>query len=153
MYDGSGGERQEVQDALLYALEGMPYDQHDGMVPLTWMMLRDNYIRMNRPVLWLDHSGWPVHQSDNWPTNESRQHQGHAKVIAGYDDRGTSGESDDLCLIYDPWPEYNDEEDPLLLPTNATKGPGDTFDPYWLPQSDVLSDASDIFLVPHEPIQ
>ncbi len=153
MYDGSGGERQEVQDALLYALEGMPYDQHDSITPLNWMMLRDDYILMNRPVLWLDHGGWPAHQSENWPTTESRQNQGHAKVIAGYDDRGTAGETDDLCLIYDPWPEYNDKEDLLLLPANATKGPQDTFDPYWLPQSDVLGDSSDIFLVPTDPIQ
>ena len=21
---------------------------------------------MNRPVLWLDHGGWPAHQSEDW---------------------------------------------------------------------------------------
>jgi hypothetical protein len=38
------------------------------------------------------------------------------------------------------------------LPPNALKGPGDTFDPYWLPQGFVLGDTSDIFLVPTDPV-
>jgi hypothetical protein len=69
---------------------------------------------------------------------------GHAKVIAGWDDSGTLVDtSDDKCLIFDPWPEYNDTG---ILPMNATQGPGNTFDPYWLPLDDVLNDTSDIFL-------
>jgi hypothetical protein len=149
MFDGSGGQLQEVQMALDWALDGITSDQHDSVTPLDWTMLRD-YILMDRPVLWLDHGGWPANQNDSYPPSENRQDQGHAKVIAGYDDRDTAGETDDLCLIYDPWPEYNDKS---LLPTNATKGPQNTFDPYWLPLSDVLGDFSDIFLVPTDPIQ
>ena len=35
-----------------------------------------------------------------------------------------------------------------FLPMNATNGPGDTFDPYWLPLNDVnLSDVADVYLV------
>lgn len=69
---------------------------------------------------------------------------GHAKVIAGWDDNDTLIDTkDDKCLIFDPWPEYNDTG---ILPMNATQGPGGTFDPYWLPLSDVLNDTNDIFL-------
>lgn len=66
-------------------------------------------------------------------------------VIAGYSDNDTADPADDLCLIFDPWPEYNDKG---ILPANATKGPGGAFDPYWLPLNDVnLSDPFDQYLV------
>jgi len=150
MFDGSGVPAQllEVQMALDWALDGITSYQHDG-VTLDWSTLRD-YILLDRPVLWLDHGGWPANQSDEYPSFEDRQNQGHAKIIAAYDDRGTGSETDDLCLIYDPWPEYNDKS---LLPTNATKGPQNTFDPYWLHQGDVLGDINDIFLIPVDPVQ
>jgi len=87
--------------------------------------------------------------STAYPANEYRSDQGHAKVIGGYDDAGTADYADDLCLIYDPWPEYNDNS---VLPLNATNGPGGTYDPYWLPLNDVnLSDTSDIHIVDTHP--
>lgn len=144
MFDGSGGRPPEVQTSFLVALG--PFIQHDFMIPnpLTPAQL-ETYIYNWHPVLWLDHGGWPANQSAQYPPLENKSEQGHAKVIAGYDNKSTADTSDDLCLIYDPWPEYNDL---LILPTNATKGPGGTFDPYWLPLNDVnLADISDIFLV------
>jgi hypothetical protein len=148
MFDGSGGYGKEVQAALTYALEGMAYDQHDSTAPLDVTLLND-YIVQGRPVLWLDHNGWPQDQGDEWPPSELQQSMGHAKVIAGFDDMDTPDPADDLCLIYDPWPSYTQQQ---TLPPNALKGPGETFDPYWLPQGFVLGDASDIFLVPTDPV-
>ncbi|MFX0204690.1 MAG: C39 family peptidase [Candidatus Hodarchaeota archaeon] len=71
-----------------------------------------------RPVLWLDHDGWPA-ENPSW---EGRSYQGHAKVIAGHDDyMGTTGDySDDLFYIYDPWP-YTTENipNPYNVPSSA----------------------------------
>ncbi|UCE91649.1 MAG: hypothetical protein JSV90_00360 [Methanobacteriota archaeon] len=151
MCDGTGSTPIEVQTAFQAALAG-PFVQHDfsGMQapPLTPSQLQQ-YITMQRPVLWLDHAGWPVNMSTMYPSGEYRSDQGHAKVIGGYDDAGTADSIDDLCLIYDPWPEYNDIG---TLPVNATKGPGGTFDPYWQPLNDVnLSDTSDVYIVDTYP--
>ena len=88
----------------------------------------------------------PANQSSLYPSAADKADQGHAKVIAGYDDRNTPGHGDDRCLIYDPWPEYTDKS---ILPANATLGPGGTYDPYWLPLSDVdTGDHADIYLIP-----
>ena len=96
-------------------------------------------------MIWPDNGGWPTNQSANFPPDAYKPDQGHAKVIGGYDDRDTGVTSDDRCLICDPWPEYTDMG---FLPMNATNGPGDTFDPYWLPLNDVnLSDVADVYLV------
>jgi len=118
--------------------------------PLTAALLQ-GYIQNWQPVLWLDHSGWPVNQSVNYPPSDKRPDQGHAKVIAGYNDSDTAADkSDDICLIYDPWPEYKDKS---ILPVNATMGPGNTYDPYWQPLNDInLSDINDIYLVPNQAI-
>lgn len=150
MCDGTGTTPIEVQTAFIAAIG--PYLQHDHSgsfsPPLTPSQLQ-NYITMQHPVLWLDHNGWPANMSTAFPTGEYRSDQGHAKVIGGYDDRDTADYADDLCLIYDPWPEYNDLS---VLPVNASKGPGGTYDPYWLPLNDVnLSDTSDIYLVDTYP--
>jgi hypothetical protein len=117
-----------------------------GFPALTAAQLKQHIVNGN-PVLWLDHGGQPYNMSD-WAFEPSLQAmQGHAKVIAGYDDNDTLGTvMDDLCLIYDPWPEYNDMG--FLPHANATKGPGNTFDPYWLPLRDVnLTDPADKYLV------
>ena len=66
-----------------------------------------------------------------------------------YGHRRTGKHSHDRCLIYDPWPEYNDEK---ILPTGATKGPDYTFDPYWFPLNSIVGDSDDVFLVPKESI-
>ena len=146
MCDGTGATPIEVQTAFQAAIG--PFVQHNQsgihFPPLTPTQLQ-HYIAMQHPVLWLDHNGWPTNMSTAYPSSEYRSDQGHAKVIAGYNDSGTADSVDDLCLIYDPWPEYNDLS---VLHVNATKGPGGTFDPYWLPLNDVnLSDTSDIYLV------
>ena len=87
---------------------------------------------------------YPGDPSEEPPTSY-RYEQGHAKVIGGYDDNGTAMTGDDSCLIYDPWPEYSDKS---ILPTNASQGPGGTYDPYWLPLNDVnLADIMDVYLV------
>ena len=139
----------EVQEALKWALGVTTLDQYDSSTPLDHTILK-SLIENNRPALWLDHGGWPANQSGELPPLGARQYMGHAKVIAGYDDQDTPDPRDDLCLIYDPWPSYNDE---AKLPLNTIKGPQDTYDPYWLPQGDVLGDLpNDIFLVPPDPI-
>jgi hypothetical protein len=151
MMDGTGGSAWEVQDAFNYSIGKGNYVQHNqsggiGFPALTAAQLKQ-YIATSHPVLWLDHGGQPNNISD-WVFDPSLQAmQGHAKVIAGYDDKDTLGTTmDDLCLIYDPWPEYNDKG--FLPYANATKGPGNTFDPYWLPLRDVnLTDLTDKYLV------
>ena len=145
MFHGVGGTNPEVQTAMIATL-GVPIVQHNqsDASKLTAAQL-GSYIHNSRPVLWLDNGGWPKNQSANFPPDAYKPDQGHAKVIGGYDDRDTGDTSDDRCLIYDPWPEYTDMG---FLPKNATKGPGDTFDPYWLPLNDVnLSDVADVYLV------
>ena len=78
----------------------------------------------------------------------------YSQFVAGYDDKGTLTDGDDLCLIYDPWPEYNDKGSLASIP-NATQGPGGTYDPYWLPAADVLLEAvtNDIYLAPDESVE
>jgi hypothetical protein len=150
MTDGTGGSAWEVQDAFNYSIgvgNHVQYNQSGpGFPALTAAQLKQHIVNGN-PVLWLDHGGQPYNMSD-WAFEPSLQAmQGHAKVIAGYDDNDTLGTvMDDLCLIYDPWPEYNDMG--FLPHANATKGPGNTFDPYWLPLRDVnLTDPADKYLV------
>jgi len=142
MFDGTGGRPTEVQTAFQWSL-GCAYIEHNSTNPLTIFLLAQ-YIAQGYPVLWLDRDGWPTNQSGLYPGSTYKADMGHAKVIAGWDDSDTLVDtSDDRCLIYDPWPEYNDIG---ILPTNATQGPGGTFDPYWLPLDDVLNDTNDIFL-------
>ena len=132
-----------------FALDPMLHDEYNSGKPLTATIL-ESCIENSRPVLWLDHNGWPDsfgNEIDLPATIE--QYQGHAKVIAGYDNEGTSDTSDDRCLVYDPWPEYNDDE---VLPGDASKGPDDTYDPYWLPLSSIIGDINDVFLVPTDSI-
>lgn len=145
MFDGTGGQPKEVQAAMAWAMgTQVTLTEHSASDPLSAELLK-TYIASGRPVLWMDHGGWPVNQSSLYPSAANKDLQGHVKVIAGYDDRGTSGTGDDLCLIYDPWPEYDREG---ILPVNATLGPGGTHDPYWLPLRDVdLADSRDIHMV------
>jgi len=152
MFDGTGGMATEVQASFLWSVGA--FTQHDFSPmnpngPMTPLKLVQ-YLAFGHPVLWLDHGGWPKNQSPNLPPLTDRQIEGHAKVISGYDDNDTLLDTtDDLCLIYDPWPEYMDMG---VLPTNATVGPGNSFDPYWLPLSDVnLGDIADIYLVDNLP--
>ena len=146
MYHGAGVTLPEVQDALDFALDPIKHDEYNAGNLMTETILR-NSIENRQPVLWLDHNNFPKNQSDEYPPPAAKLEQGHAKVIADYDDRGTSNVSDDRCLIYDPWPEYNDKKDILLLPAGATKGPDDKFEPYWFPVSSIVGDANDVFLV------
>jgi hypothetical protein len=142
MFDGTGGRPTEVQAAFQWSL-GCAYIEHNSTNPLTVFLLAQ-YIAQGYPVLWLDRDGWPTNQSSLYPSLTYKADMGHAKVIAGWDDSDTLGDtSDDKCLIFDPWPEYSDTG---ILPTNATQGPGGTFDPYWLRLDDVLNDTNDIFL-------
>jgi hypothetical protein len=145
MYGGAGGQPDEVQDAVKWSLGNtIGLNRHGSGDSLTPEVL-EQYIFTSRPVLWIDHGGWPVNQSSAYPPAANKANQGHAKVIAGYDDNNTVATEDDLVLVYDPWPEYNKRS---ILPVNATAGPGGTFDPYWLPLSDVdLADAADVFFV------
>lgn len=145
MFDGTGGQPREVQGAMAWAMgTQITLTEHNSSDPLTAPLLKQ-YITTGRPVLWIDHGGWPVNQSVLYPSAANKDLQGHVKVIAGYDDKGSAGTGDDLCLIYDPWPEYNRNG---ILPNNASLGPGGTYDPYWLPLRDVkFSDSRDTHMV------
>jgi hypothetical protein len=145
MYDTQASP--EVQVAFTWSI-GIAIVQHDTNGanpngPLTGALIIQ-YITVKRPILWCDHTVWPAHQSASYPP--SRTDQGHVKVITGYDDSGTPlNYADDLYLIYDPWPEYNDKG---VLPAGAAKGPGNTWDPYWIPSANVfIGHPTDIHLV------
>jgi hypothetical protein len=143
MFDGTGGWAKEVQTSFQWSLGIVGYIEHNSSNPLTVPVLAQ-YIAFGYPVLWLDRDGWPANQSASYPSLTYKADLGHAKVIAGWNDSDTPLDtSDDMCLIYDPWPEYNDAG---ILPMDAIQGPGGTFDPYWLPLNDVLNDTNDIFL-------
>jgi hypothetical protein len=149
MFHGANATDPEVQQALDYAIDPMTYDEYNAGKPMTVTIL-ETCLKNSRLVLWLDHNGWPDNLSELIELSPAiKQDQGHAKVIAGYDNEGTSDTSDDRCLIYDPWPEYNDEK---FLPNYASKGPDDTYDPYWLPVSSIIGDTDDVFLVPTDSI-
>jgi hypothetical protein len=149
MFHGVGSAFFEVQDALDFALDPMLHDEYNTGKPMSNSIMK-GHIENNRPVLWIDHNGWPENFSDNINLPETiRQYQGHARVIAGYDDEDTAETQDDRLLIYDPWPEYNDSG---FLPDGAEKGPDDTYDPYWFPLSAVVGDVNDLFLVPRDPV-
>ena len=149
MYHGVGSSFYEVQDAMDFALEPMLHDEYNAAKLITDTVLK-RAIADGRPVLWLDHNGWPDNFSDDIDLPVTiEQYQGHAKVIAGYDGNNTSDSSDDRCLVYDPWPEYNDKG---ILPAGAAKGPADTYDPYWLPITSVKGDTNDVFLIPLDSV-
>ena len=153
MFHGVGGFPLEVQTAMTWALG--PITQHDWLGgnpkgPLTYPLLL-GYMSTGTPILWLDNGGWPVNQSAAYPPLSSRIDQGHAKVIGGHDDNNTPLDpTDDLCLIFDPWPEYSDVG---ILPSNCTQGPGGSWDPYWQPLNDInLADINDVYLVDTFPV-
>jgi len=133
----------EIQTAFMSFVGPLYVHNQTSMTPLTPALL-STYIAGSYPVMWDDHNGWPVNMDPTWPS-ANKSEQGHYKVIAGYDDNNTPADTtDDLALIYDPWPEYTDKS---ILPAGASQGPGGTFDPYWLNVSTVLADTSDMFFV------
>jgi hypothetical protein len=149
MTDGTTGSPQEIQTSWI-AIIG-PLNQNDswglGNNPLTAVQMA-KFINLGHPVMWVDHNGWPVNMSTTFPSS-SKGLQGHVKVIIGYDDKGTIGDtSDDLCLINDPWPEYTDKS---ILPVGATVSSGGKFDPYWFSVSSTLGDPADIFITDTKP--
>jgi hypothetical protein len=149
--DGTGGSPQEIQTAFMrFVGPVFQHNQWDGTA-LTAATL-ESYIRGQFPVLWSDHNGWPSNMDPRWPSAPDMQLQGHYKVIGGYDDGGTPGNyQDDLALVLDPWPGYNDllALHPTPLPPGALPGPGGPArpDPYGLPIGSVLGDIGDLFLV------
>jgi len=147
--DGTAGSPPEIQTAFM-AFIG-PVFQHNqwDASALTFQTL-ESYIVNGFPLIWDDHNGWPSNMDLRWPSPPDNQFQGHYKVIAGYDDGNTVGNSqDDFALIYDPWPGYNDAlaQNPTPLPAGAVAGPTGQPDPYWLPVGSVLGDVGDLFLV------
>lgn len=148
--DGTGGSPSEIQTAFkMYIGPMFQHNQWDGSALAASTLA--SYVAGFYPVIWDDHGGWPSNMDTRWPIAPENTMQGHYKVIAGYDDQGTAIYSDDVALIYDPWPGYNDlmAVNPTPLPPGATPGPGGatTPNPYWLPVGTVLGDFNDLFLV------
>ena len=148
MFHGVGGWPPEVQTAMSWSLG--PIVQYDWAPanpkgPMTYPLLL-GFMGTGTPILWLDNGGWPANQSVAYPPLSNRIDQGHAKVIAGLDDNNTPLDpTDDLCLIYDPWPEYSDKG---IVPWNCTQSAPGTWDPYWQPLNDInLADVNDVYLV------
>jgi len=153
MFHGVGVWPPEVQTAMIWALGGA-FTQHDWNVinpkgPMTYPLLL-GYMSMGTPILWLDNGGWPVNQSTSYPPLSYWLDQGHAKVIGGHDDNNTPLDpTDDLCLIFDPWPEYSQKG---ILPFNCTQSSPGVWDPYWQPLNDVnFSDVNDVYLADQFP--
>lgn len=150
--DGTGASPSpsEIQKAFdMYINPHHQHNQWDASALVASTLA--SYITGLYPVIWDDHGGWPSNMDPTWPIAPENTMQGHYKVIAGYDDKGTPGESDDLALIYDPWPGYNDVTavNPTPLPPGALPGPGGPSapDPYWLPVGSVIGDTNDLFIV------
>ncbi len=125
MYAGVGSTSPEVQNAFTYAAGIVPFQHGPLGTPnplITYEIIRW-YIDNNHPVLWVDIGNWPSDQGVLG--GEVLTDSGHCKIIAGYDDMDTADLSDDLLLIYDPWP---------------TSG-----SPYWLAHGQVV-DANDVYL-------
>ena len=125
MYAGVGSTPPEVQNAYAYSVGIVPFQHGPLGTPnpaMTYEIIRW-YIDNNHPVLWVDIGNWPSDQGVL--PSETLTDSGHCKVIAGYDDLDTADLSDDLLLIYDPWP---------------TSGSS-----YWLAHG-VVVDANDVYL-------
>ena len=87
-------------------------------------------INGNTPILWIDHGGYPNEVNPPLP-EEWENYNGHAKLIAGYDDKNTAVFNDDEYLIFDPWP---------------TSG-----SPYWAPHSTVVN-GTDLYITDGGPL-
>jgi hypothetical protein len=152
MFHGVGFWPPEVQTAMIWALGG-PINQHDWFTmplkPMTYPLFL-GYMSTGTPILWLDNGGWPANQSTSYPPLSYRADQGHAKVIGGHDDNNTPLDpTDDLCLIFDPWPEYTHKG---ILPFNCTQSSPGVWDPYWQPLNDVnFADVNDVYLADQFP--
>lgn len=120
---GGGVGGPEVQAAFSFAV-GTPTEWGTNYgLPFTAAEVISQ-INANTPILWADHHGYPSQVNPPLP-EEWIDVNGHAKIIAGYNDQGTPGTSDDEYLIYDPWPN--------------------TGSPYWLGQASVL-DTKDLYI-------
>lgn len=121
----------EVQNSFAFAV-ATPVQWGPGgspNPPMTNQLVID-CIDDNIPILWCDHGGYPEEMYPP-PDLETVENSGHAKIIAGYDDKGTADFADDEYQIYDPWP-------------NAAS-------PYWV-ASGVVLDAADVFLADSLPV-
>ncbi len=136
---GVGLRDAELIAAFRDALTELHTFQNDLAVPaprLTAWVLRQ-LITMGTPVLWIDRDGFPVaYMNPTAYENMRDRGEGHVKVIAGYDDRGSYCDvADDRVLIIDPWP---------------AAGSPYPDSPYWVEASDVVTgDESDLFLADH----
>ena len=125
------GQALEVQMAFGFAvgapLQWGPVAQ--GMPPMTNQLVI-LFIDDDIPILWCDHGGYPADIYPE-PSQETEEFSGHAKIIAGYDDKNTADFNDDEYYIFDPWP---------------TSG-----SPYWV-GSNVVLDPLDVFLADYDPV-
>ncbi len=125
------GPADEVGAAFTWAI-GVPYKW--GPASAGFPTLDGVFLNMciddNIPVLWCDHFGWP--QGIYPPPDEDTfDYNGHAKIIAGYNDNGTAVTNDDLYLIYDPWPVSGS--------------------PYWVASGTVV-DNKDVYYADYDPV-
>lgn len=127
MYDGvspMGVGGAEVQTAFQWSLGALyTWGVNVGGAPMT-----DAYIQLSiddwTPILWCDHYGYPAEINPPLP-DDAFEVNGHAKIIAGYNDKDTATYADDEYLIYDPWPASGS--------------------PYWVPTGTVL-DVRDVYM-------
>ncbi len=135
MFDGQtpgglGGP--EVQNAFLWSLGAITqYGINLSRPHMTGALVIAN-INDNIPILWCDHFGWPSEHTSP-PEGDDAEVNGHAKIVAGYDDKGTADYSDDDYLIVDPWPAAA------------------TSTPYWVGSSVVL-DVRDVYFTDYDVI-
>ena len=101
--DGVTGGR-EVQAAFQWAVGMTPFEWGINYGPAFTANLVIENIDANTPILWCDHFGYPAAINPPLP-DEVAEINGHAKIIAGYDDNDTPDDyNDDQYWILDPWP-------------------------------------------------
>ncbi len=105
MYAGVGSTPPEVQNAFTYSSGIVPFQHGPSGTPnplINYEIIRW-YIDNIHLVLWVDIGNWPADQGVL--VGDVLTASGHCRIIAGYDDLDTPADlSDDLLLIYDPWP-------------------------------------------------
>jgi len=120
---GIGGP--EVQTAFQWAVGVSPVQWGVNYGPPFTANLVIANIDAQIPILWCDHFGYPAGITPPLP-EDYVEVNGHAKIIAGYDDSNTPEDfADDLYYILDPWPG------------GAAS--------YWVPQASVL-DLRDLYI-------
>ena len=97
------------RESRIKAVYGPDGTVDEAFAPMALTVTLEDEIDISRgdmlvPVRNLPHVGNEFEAMVVWMHEDAAEVNGHAKIIAGYDDKDTADFADDEYLIYDPWP-------------------------------------------------